>query len=135
MAAGMVIAQIIGAVANIGAGAFAAKSIQDATETELELTHLDVLESMRQVRVEASALLGSQKALFSASGVDITVGSPMLVQAETISEAFRQEKFLADTGTAKIDAMRDAARSQQIQAVVGGFSGAVGNVGNIAGSK
>ena len=116
------------AAISVVSGLMSSKLIQGQANTQAEADHLTVLRDLDANRRESSALFGAQKAAFAFSGVDISTGSPAVIAAETLENAWKDQKTISDIGNAQIAANLSAAKSGGEGALLSGVGGGVSSI-------
>lgn len=118
------------AIAAIGlaSGLMSSKLVQSQASTQAEADHLTVIRDLDANRRESSALFGAQKATFAFSGVDVSTGSPAVIAAETLENAWREQKTISDIGNAQIAANLSAGKSSGEGALLSGVGGAAASI-------
>lgn len=124
---------IVGAVVGaVGTGVSIYSSIQqqnaaaEAAEAEQEAKNLEATTQRqaaefeeRQFRRKAQILIGRQRNLMAASGIDITTGSPALMELDTIEQAEIEALNIRRTGQVRASALEFEGRLSGQRATYG----------------
>lgn len=131
-------ASAFSALSSIAAGAAQSRELErQASFARIQASEEEErgAEQARRSALELKRLLGAQSAIYAASGVDISAGSPATVRERTIQEGEREIDITRRNAKLAAIARRRQARgllSEASAARFGGFTQAVGTIGDAA---
>lgn len=121
---------IAGAAVSLIGGISARNEAQDAADEEARLEGVVTAEKLRQMTVEEQIERSRTRAGYAASGVDVTVGSPLQVLSNQAAEYGRLRRGVAQAGATRAGQAQLRGQMTGDRALWGG----VGNALNILGS-
>jgi len=112
----------------------AAKSEEEFREQEAESIRQAAAYEERQFRRRITLLLGKQRAIVAESGLDPSIGSPLLLELDTVRQAELEALNVRRSGDLASSAKEFEARLARTRASYFGRQQALGVVGGVAGA-
>lgn len=96
---------------------------QKAYDYNADITTLNTANKVQATQQQFTALAGKQATAYSASGVDIATGSPLLIMAATMARSGQQEEEIEQAGT-------EEAALQRYYGKIAAFGGTMSGIGS-----